>query len=173
MVEYKEITQRFEKFNVLRRGQLFSMLENEQLHIAQLPVLEFVMQHNGCTQAELAEFLCITPASVAVSTKRMQSAGFIEKREDKNNLRCKNLFITEAGKKAVHNCRKIFDEFDSRLYSGLSDNELSEFMRILDRLIDNINDGRIDVDEALRMHHRCRHRHHMKFKSEGGGKSYD
>ena len=141
MTKYCEISKRFEKLGVLKRSQLFGLLGDEKMHVAQLPALEFIIKHDGCTQIELSDYLCITPASVAVSTKRMEKAGLIEKREDKNNLRQKNLFITEKGAKAVRDCRAIFDKFDEKMYTGISDDELEVLKKVLDKLIGNIIDS--------------------------------
>lgn len=138
MTKYYEISKRFEKLGVLKRAQLFSLLEDEKLHVAQLPALEFIIEHDGCTQIELSDYLCTTPASVAVSTKRMERAGLIEKREDKNNLRQKNLFITEKGLKSVHECRTIFDKFDEKMYAEISDEDLEVLKKTLDKIIENI-----------------------------------
>ncbi|MCI5892188.1 MAG: MarR family transcriptional regulator [Clostridiales bacterium] len=138
MTKYCEINKRFGKLDVLKRNQFFGLLEDEKLTATQLPALEFIIEHDGCTQIELAEFLGITPASVAVSTKRMAKAGLIEKHEDKRNLRQKNLSVTEKGVRAVHDCRAIFDKFDEKMYAGISDDELDMLIELLERIIGNI-----------------------------------
>ena len=119
MIDYREVNGRIDKFQILKRSTLFSLFEDNKLHIRQLPVLEYIIKNDGCSQNELAEFLCVSPASIAVSTKRMQKAGYLEKKEDENNLRKKNLYVTELGKETVAKCRKIFDSFDEKVYSGI------------------------------------------------------
>ena len=87
MIDYREVNGRIDKFQILKRSTLFSLFEDNKLHIRQLPVLEYIIKNDGCSQNELAEFLCVSPASIAVSTKRMQKAGYLEKKEDENDLR--------------------------------------------------------------------------------------
>lgn len=143
MTEYYEINKCLEKLAIFRRRQLIGLLEDETLHTAQFPALKFIIEHDGCTQAELAEFLYITPASVAVSTKRMEKAGLIKKCEDKSNLRRKNLFVTEKGIAAVDECKAIFDKFDEQMYFGISDEELDSLKKVLDKVLINIEKGEI------------------------------
>jgi len=108
------------------------------MHTGQLRLLEFIKLNAGCTQAEVAEHLMISPASVAVSTRRMEKAGLVEKRTAENNLRCKRLYITEKGKKLTERCRKAFDELDMVMFSGFTEEELEIMINHLDRLLENV-----------------------------------
>ena len=91
----------------------------------------------------------------------MQKAGYLEKKEDENNLRKKNLYVTELGKETVAKCRKIFDSFDEKVYSGISDDDLNTFCNVIDRMTINItgeSQNNIDPEELLRLkprHHHC------------------
>ena len=150
MIDYREVNGRIDKFQILKRSTLFSLFEDNKLHIRQLPVLEYIIKNDGCSQNELA-----------VSTKRMQKAGYLEKKEDENNLRKKNLYVTELGKETVAKCSKIFDSFDEKVYSGISDDVLNTFCNVIDRMTINItgeSQNNIDPEELLRLkprHHHC------------------
>ena len=138
-MQYKEIVLRFEKLHLIRRIIQQKTTIDFPLHPGQLHLLEFINLNAGCTQAEVAEKLMVSPASVAVSTKRMEKTGLIEKRIMKDNLRCNRLYITEKGRKLSERCRKAFDEFDRVMFSGFSEDELEGLKICLDRLLDNIN----------------------------------
>lgn len=141
MTEYFEVNKILDKLAVIRRRQITAILEDEKLCAAHFPALRFIKEHEGCTQVSLAEFLCITPASVATLTKRLEKAGFIKRQEDKNNLRCKNLFITQKGIAAAKACKNIFDEYDKRMYSGVGEDELDSLKNMLQKILDNIRKG--------------------------------
>lgn len=64
------------QLNVLRRNLFRKKSAGCALYDGQRPMMETIVCHPGCTQQELASMLCITPASVALSTKRLQKAGF-------------------------------------------------------------------------------------------------
>ena len=70
-----------------------------------MPVLRYVMENDGCKQVDLANFLRVTPASVALSTKRMQKAGYLEKEVDEYNLRRNKLHVTPQGRQLAADCK--------------------------------------------------------------------
>lgn len=137
-MDYKEIVILFEKLHLIRRIIHQKSIMDFPLYPGQLHLLEFVNTHEGCTQSEVAKHLMITPASVAVSTKRMEKSGLIEKRIRTDNLRCKRLYITEKGKKLSERCRKTINELDMVMFTGFSNRELNTLKDYLDRLFENI-----------------------------------
>ena len=96
------------------------------IYHGQLPMLEYIYRHDGCTQAELAEKLMITPASAAMSTKRLEKSGLITKSSDESNLRRNNLSLTKEGIDICLKCREAFDEVDSRMLTGFSEEEMKQ-----------------------------------------------
>lgn len=108
---------------------------------AQMRMLEFIEKNDGCTQAEVADDMQVSPASVAQSLKRMEAAEFIKRDACKGNLRANSLHITEKGVEAAKNCRLVFDELESSMLAGLSAEEREQFSELLDRLIRNLESG--------------------------------
>lgn len=142
MVKLYEIGRRFSMLNLLRRIELHRTTADVGLHLGQLPVMEYIIMNKDCTQIEIADALKVTPASIATSTKRLQKAGLIQKQTDETNLRCNKLSATDKGIELSQNCRDRFNEFDKKLFAGFSDQELLVMKDHLDRLINNIADGR-------------------------------
>ncbi|GEM_PF-2386209 len=108
---------------------------------AQMRMLEFIEKNGGCTQADVAEEMKVSPASVAQSIKRMQAAGFIERNVREDNQRANSLRITEAGSEAAKNCRLVFDELEAKMLSGFSEEERESFSEALLRVIANLESG--------------------------------
>ena len=140
MPEYFDIISRLEKLHLLRRIILQHSTAGLELHMGQLPILEYIRQHGGCTQVELAENLMVSPASIALSTKRMKREGLLEKKADETNLRRNQLTITPKGIELSKRCRSIFDEFDQRIFRGFSSAELVQLRDTLDKMLGNITD---------------------------------
>ena len=107
-----------------------------------MPVIRYVMEHDGCTQVELATFLRVTPASVALSTKRMQRAGYLEKEVDEYNLRRNKLHVTALGEKLAADCKDAFDALDRETFKGFTDEEMEVLAGYLDRIAMNMSGGR-------------------------------
>ena len=132
---YRDIIGNLERFHLLRKLFIQRSMINSELHFGQFAVMNYIYDHDGCTQADLAENLKVTPASIATSTKRLQKAEMITKRIDEDNLRCKHLSVTDKGKAEIVQSRRLFDDYDSRLFSDFTDEELSVFNQCLIRLI--------------------------------------
>ncbi len=140
--KFVEVVARLEMLSLLRRIEAHKILSKVGLYPGQLPLLEYIMCNDGCTQKEIADKLRVSPASIATSTKRLQKSGLIEKKTDEDNLRRNMLSITENGAELAKKCRDSFDVLDKKLFGNFSDEELSSVKSLLDTLILNINDGK-------------------------------
>ena len=96
----------------------------EEAYPGQYPILAYVADHEGCTQVEVAEAMMISPSSVALSTKRLQKMGLLEKQIDENNLRCKHLSVTEEGWRTARRFHEAHMMFDETAMEGFTDEEL-------------------------------------------------
>lgn len=135
---YRDLAEQFNRLHLLRRLYVHKTMPEHDLHMGQLPVLEYVMEHEGCTQVEIAQALSVSPASIATSTKRLQRSGLLEKRGDDENLRIKRLSATPEGVARSLRCREAFDEMDRRALDGFSDEELQQLQQMLRRISGNI-----------------------------------
>lgn len=105
---------------------------------AQMRMLEFISENGGCTQAEVAAKMRVSPASVAQSIKRMEAAGCITRDEAAGNRRANSLSITETGVKAASECRLVFDRLEERMFTGFTDDEREQTLEYMARLIANL-----------------------------------
>lgn len=135
-LEKRDILGKITQVKLLKR--LATQREDFGLYYGQFPVIETVRRHDGCTQKELADMLMVSPASIAVSTKRLEKSGLLIRKTDENNARCNRISITEQGIQVSDCCRGIFDKVDSLAFEGFSDEELDEFTAYLDRIIVNL-----------------------------------
>lgn len=133
-----EVISRMEKLHLLRRIILQKATADLEIHFGQLPILEYVRKNDGCTQMELAEKMLVSPASIAVSTKRMKQEGLLEKHVDENNLRQNRLTVTEKGRRVSAQCRRVFDEADTRMFKDFKEEEISALLASLDKMLFNI-----------------------------------
>lgn len=147
-MDCKDIVMRFEKLHLFRRILLQKSLDYP-LYPGQLHLLEFVSNHAGCTQTEVAEHLMISPASVALSTKRMEKSGLLEKRIDSSNLRYKRLYVTERGSNLSIRCRETMDGMDEVMFQGLGNDDLNKLVNTLDKLLKNLTDSNLCNPDEL------------------------
>ena len=75
--------------------------------------------------------------SISVSLKRLEKQGFIEKRNDENDMRISHIYINEKGRTALKNIHeKLFDNH-KKMLSGFSEEEAKQLRTYLDRIIFN------------------------------------
>nr|WP_122012460.1 MarR family winged helix-turn-helix transcriptional regulator [Maliibacterium massiliense] len=133
-----QIVYKFNRLSALHRLNMHAIMRAHHLHFGQLPMLEFVMRKPGCSQKEVAEFLQVSPPSIATSVKRMQRAGLLEKQGDPQDLRLTRLYVTPAGRDAAQGCRKDADALDARIFAGTSAAQRAQFAQFLQCMIDNL-----------------------------------
>ncbi|MBQ8960090.1 MAG: MarR family transcriptional regulator [Ruminococcus sp.] len=123
-----------ENIHLLRKLFVKRASENSPLHFGQISIMKCLEQHENCNQADLAELLGVTPASVAISTKRLQRAGLIRKETDPSDIRCKRLSLTDEGRGAIESRIRIFEEYDKLIFGEFSEKEISQLMGYLGRI---------------------------------------
>ena len=154
--QYRRIIGAMHRLELLRRISIRDSARGIELHRTQMPMLEYIAAHDGCAQADVSKHLHVSPASVACSAKRMESAGLIARTADETNLRCNKLSATEEGHARLAQMRAVFDALDARTFRGFSDAELDALSRMLDRMVLNSARG----DEAQKTMHELMYQLH-------------
>ncbi len=124
-----------------RKKHMRRATEGLSLMPMQMPLIEALIQNPNVTQQELADLLHVTPASVALSTKRLQKAGLLEKREDPDNRRRNRLCATDAAIREYELHRKARLAVDELTFRGFDESEKAELARFLARITENLADG--------------------------------
>ena len=134
-----EVMQYFQRAHLLRTILNRRTAMESGLFQGQLPMLEYVHRHKGCTQRDVAKEMMVTPASVAVSFKRMEKAGILERVVDDKDARCNQVFLTPKGLALMEECRAGFDTLDATTFQGFTSEELAVFSGFLQRMIKNMS----------------------------------
>ena len=96
----------------------------------------------------------VSPASIALSTKRLQKSGLITKQTDEYNLRCNRLSATAKGIQTSEAFNEQLRQLDEKTFCGINDEERQQLSNILDRIIINACDGKdISFIEMIRRVH--------------------
>lgn len=159
--DYKELTGAFLCLEALKRFTVQSSLKDSKVYFGQPPVLEYLAEHGQATQAELAAAVGVSAASMAVSVRRMQKSGLIEKAGDENDLRRNKISITDFGRQELDKLNGTFDEIDAKTYGGFSEAELTQLKEYLDRINRNLSEDLPDKRDICKFIH-------SDFDSKGG-----
>lgn len=134
----RELTRQMIEMNQLHRKVLENNLKKTGIHRAQHRLLMTLSSHCSVSQVELARYLGVTAATIAVSLKSLEREGLICRRVKQEDNRVNFIEITEKGKRIVDESREFFDHVDERMYLGFSEEERRQLSDFLDRISDNM-----------------------------------
>ncbi len=117
---------------VLKKSQSFG------LYVGQPQVLAYVRHNPGCTQTEIAEYLGVSSASIAFSTKRLQKAGYLMKQVNHLNMRCNKLYVTREGEDVLDRVKDVYDDMNLAMFEGFTVEELEQLMSFTERVNKNM-----------------------------------
>ncbi len=139
MLELKELSHSFIRIECVKRFTMHNILKDSGVYFGQPPILDFLEKNGVCTQNELAKALEVSPASIAVSIKRMQKNGVVEKIADDNDLRCNRISLTEKGREMTREMHQKFDQIDKIMFADFDENELLALKDYFDRIYNNLS----------------------------------
>ena len=82
-------------------GMCFHQLLEFGVYPGQIPVLYRIVQKEGSSQKEIADFLHIKPPTVNVTISRLEKAGLVCRRQDEKDQRISRIYMTEKGKNSA------------------------------------------------------------------------
>lgn len=128
----------FIKTDRLHRKAFESLVKGLGVHRSQHRMLMHLAKHEGMSQTDLASHLEISTAAVAVSIKKLESGGYIEKKTSENDSRFNEIKITERGREIVAASEKCFRELDMSMLDGIDGEMLDNFIRCLEIMQNNL-----------------------------------
>lgn len=92
------------------------------------------------TQKDIANHFDISPAAVAVTLKKLESDGYIERGKcgERTDSRFNEIKITERGRDIALASRKYFQHVDSEAFKDFTVEELTVFSSMLERMQNNL-----------------------------------
>jgi DNA-binding MarR family transcriptional regulator len=91
-------------------------------------------------QKQFAEALGVSPATVAISIKRMERAGLVTRVPDPEDLRRNRIAITEKGRRLVDDCIRAFRHVDTGMFHGFSQEEREVLAGYYRRMVQNLEE---------------------------------
>ena len=114
------------------------------LHFGHPRILFVIKDLAGASQKEIAERLHVTPASLAMSLKRLEKGGFLQRCVDEKDQRINKIELTAKGLRAIRICHLQMAQLDVSMLKGLSEAELDQLSSYLSRIYDNLTEIKMD-----------------------------
>jgi DNA-binding MarR family transcriptional regulator len=109
-------------------------LEPIGIHPREFLLLRFVASTRGQSQQALAERLGVPPSRMVALVDSLEERGLIERRPDRQDRRVRALHPTAKGRAVLERAVKIAGEHETRVCSGLDEQEQKQLIGLLVKL---------------------------------------
>ena len=116
----------------LFRGRMHARWDEIGLYRGQPFVLSALWEQEGITHSELAAQMHVSPATVTNTLKRMEKAGFVERRPDMEDQRVSRVYLTDAGRAIREQVNQHWQEVEAQLFGALSKQEREALSKLLE-----------------------------------------
>ena len=124
----------------IKKKKLMEQLKDTGLTLGQPKVLDYLKEHDGASQKEIAAGCLIEAGSLTSILNRMEEKDLIERKMLNGNRRTFHIFMTESGKKNQKLVEEAFKKIEKIALNGISEEEQKLFMDIFCRIYRNLAD---------------------------------
>jgi DNA-binding MarR family transcriptional regulator len=128
----------------LHHARAHTLLETLGLYHGQPPMLRALWKQEGLTHSELAASLHVQPATMTKMVKRMEKAGFIERRSDPDDHRVSRVYLTDNGHAVQAQVKQVWRTLEDETFDGFTMEERvllrRFFLQVRENLLQVISD---------------------------------
>jgi DNA-binding MarR family transcriptional regulator len=117
---------------------MHELLDELGLYRGQPSMLNALWTGDGVTHSALAQTLNKSPATITKTVKRMERAGFVERKPDPRDERLSRVYLTAAGRDVQSAVEEVWRSFEAQAFAGFSDGEMATLRSLLQRVCHNI-----------------------------------
>lgn len=125
---------------MLVQKALLEKLKGTGLTIGQPKILDYLNEHDGSNQKEIAKACFLEAGSLTAILNKMEEKGLIERRMLNGNRRSYHIFLTEEGKQKQKSVNKAFDEIEKCALYGISEKDFEQGMIIFKKIYLNLQE---------------------------------
>ena len=126
--------------HMMVQKKLMEQLKDTGLTLGQPKVLDYLKDHDGASQKEIAAGCLIEAGSLTSILNRMEEKGLIERKMLNGNRRTFHIFMTESGKKSQKLVEEAFVEIEAAAWKDISPEEAEAFMKIYHKIYSNLSE---------------------------------
>ena len=127
---------------MLVQKALLEQLKDTGLTIGQPKILDYLKDHDGCNQKEIAKACFLEAGSLTTILNKMEEKGLIERRILNGNRRSFHIFMTEEGKKKQQLVTQAVAKIEEKALSGVSAEEFQQFLAVYGKIYANLQGER-------------------------------
>jgi DNA-binding MarR family transcriptional regulator len=126
--------------NVCRahRNRAAALLGTVGLYVGQEWILFRLREEEGVTSSELAQRCDVEVPTMSKTLQRMEQAGVVLRREDKDDARITRIYLTKEGRALCQKVEQLWNDLEQQTVAGLSAEERLLLRRLLMQLRANL-----------------------------------
>ena len=124
--------------HMMVQKKLMEQLIDTGLTLGRPKVLDYLKDHDGASEKEIAAGCLIEAGSLTSILNRMEEKGLIERKMLNGNRRTFHIFMTESGKKNQKLVEETFEKIEETALNNISEEEQKVFMEIFHRIYRNL-----------------------------------
>ena len=128
--------------HLMVQKSLIASVKDTGLTPGQPKVLDYLKNHDGAVQKEIAINCHIEPASLTTILNGMENKGHIRRSICTTNRKYLNVFLTELGRKYVERLETEFAGIEKSALKSFTDDEKEQLIYLLEKLYDNLSEMR-------------------------------
>ncbi|MGO5543539.1 MarR family winged helix-turn-helix transcriptional regulator [Blautia sp. HCP3S3_H10_1] len=125
---------------MLVQKALMEELKTTGLTIGQPKILDYLKDHDGSNQKQIAKACFLEAGSLTTILNKMEEKGLIQRRTLNGNRRSFHIFMTEEGKQKQMLVEKAFEKVEKKALEHISEEEFRNFMAVYKKIYSNLQD---------------------------------
>ena len=109
-----------------------------QIDRSQPWILDYLAEHDGCIQRQLAERAHFDPASITSALVRMEEQGMVRREPVPGDRRALRVYLTEKGREKQRYVQQVFSDTEEIALRGFDAQERAQLEAFLERIHDNL-----------------------------------
>ena len=102
------------------------------------PILHVLRCHDGCTQLDIVNYTLLKAPTISLTLTNMESDGLIYRKENTDDKRITNIYITDKGKEINEKMRILAEGLKNDFIKGISIQEQEEVKKVLLKIMKNV-----------------------------------
>ncbi|MGG3280608.1 MarR family winged helix-turn-helix transcriptional regulator [Paenibacillus solani] len=130
----------FHKYFTLYRpfvNELNRMLEDYNLYYAQWSIMYYLDVYQSMTLVELSKMLYVEKPTVTRTVNALIKLDYVEQIAVRDK-REKRIQLSKKGVRVVQEVRKVFDQYEQEIMTGISNEDQATVIRVMETVRDNI-----------------------------------
>ncbi|MDD6662420.1 MAG: MarR family transcriptional regulator [Lachnospiraceae bacterium] len=126
--------------HLLFQKALVRRLRDTGLTVGQPKVLDYLREHDGSVQKDIAAACHIEPGTLTSLLSGMEKAGLVERRMENGNRRSLYVYLTPDGHMLATQVAVEFKQIEQAALNGISDSEAEQLLYLLARVKQNMEE---------------------------------